>query len=188
MPSAKIFEQKKAVVNQLAEIFKQAETVVLADYRGLTVEQDTELRKTLREAGVEYHIYKNRLAKLAAEAAGLGEMAQYLVGPTAFAVSSSDAIAPAKVLKQFADKNKLPVLKGGANAGIVLDAEGVKSLASIPDMTTLQTQLAYTLNSPITKLAMVIKAVSDKMSEGSEATVEAEPATVSETSEATQEQ
>lgn len=166
MPSSKVFEQKKAVVSQLAEMFKNAETIVLADYRGLTVEQDTAMRKALREAGVDYHVFKNRLAKLAAEEAGLAGMSEYLTGPTAFAMSSTDAVAPARILKEFSDKNKLPVFKGGANAGIVLSADGVKALASIPDITILRTQLAYTLNSPITKLAMVIKAVSEKQAEG----------------------
>lgn len=173
MPSSKVFEQKKAVVSQLAEMFKNAETIVLADYRGLTVEQDTAMRKALREAGVEYHVFKNRLAKLAAEEAGLAAMSEYLTGPTAFAMSATDAVAPARILKEFSDKNKLPVFKGGANAGTVLSADGIKALASIPDMTTLRTQLAYTLNSPITKLAMVIKAVSEKQAEGSNSVSEA---------------
>lgn len=165
MPSSKVFESKQAVVNKLKEMFSGAETIVLADYRGLTVEQDTELRKALRENGVTYHIFKNRLAKIAAKEVGLDGLCDLLQGPTAFAISKDDAVAPARLLKQYNEKFKLPVLKGGANAGVVLSAEQVKELANIPDMTTLRTQLAYSLNSPITKLAMAIKAVADKQGE-----------------------
>lgn len=165
MPSSKVFESKQAVVNKLKEMFSAAETIVLADYRGLTVEQDTELRKALRENGVTYHIFKNRLAKIAAKEVGLEGLCDLLQGPTAFAISNDDAVAPARLLKQYNEKFKLPVLKGGANAGVVLSAEKVKELANIPDMTTLRTQLAYSLNSPITKLAMAIKAVADKQGE-----------------------
>lgn len=168
MPSSKVFESKQAVVNKLKDLFQGAETIVLADYRGLTVEQDTELRKALRENGVSYHVFKNRLAKIAAKEAGLEGLAEYLQGPTAFAVSKTDAVTPARLLKQFNEKFKLPVLKGGANAGVVLDSNGVKALADIPDMNTLRTQLAYTLNSPITKLAVALKAVSEKNGEAAE--------------------
>ena len=92
MPSSKVFESKQAVVNKLKDLFQGAETIVLADYRGLTVEQDTELRKALRENGVSYHVFKNRLAKIAAKEAGLEGLAEYLQGPTAFAVSKTDAV------------------------------------------------------------------------------------------------
>lgn len=172
MPSSKVFESKQAVVKQLKEMFSNAETIVLADYRGLTVEQDTEMRKALRENGVSYHIFKNRLAKIAAKEAGLEGLCDMLQGPTAFAISNDDAVAPARLLKQYNEKFKLPVLKGGANAGAVLSAAQVKELANIPDMTTLRTQLAYSLVSPITKLAMALQAVADKQGE---ATPEAAP-------------
>ena len=96
-----------------------------------------------------------------------------LQGPTAFAISNEDAVAPARLLKQYNEKFKLPVLKGGANAGVVLSVDKIKELANIPDMTTLRTKLAYSLVSPITKLAMTLKAVSEKQGEAAPETASA---------------
>ena len=101
MPSNKILEQKKQVVTDLTEKIKSAQSIVLADYRGLTVEQDTELRNALRKAGVEYKVVKNTLTSLAMKESGI-ELDDFLTGPTAMAISSSDAVAPAKVLSEFA--------------------------------------------------------------------------------------
>ena len=113
MPSQKVLESKKAIVAQLTERFQNAQAGVLADYRGLTVEQDTALRVKLREAGVEYTVLKNNLTRFAANAAGLEELDPVLHGPTAVATSTDDVVAPAKVLVEFAKENEALEIKGG---------------------------------------------------------------------------
>lgn len=162
MPSAKILEQKKAEVASLAAAFKSAETLVVADYRGLTVAEDTELRKAMRENGVEYKVIKNTMAILAAREAGLEGLEDVFKGPTAVAYSTTDPVAPAKLLKDFSKKFKLLEVKGGATEGKTVDLSVIESLASIPSKETLLTQLVFTLAAPITGLARAINEIAKK--------------------------
>ena len=132
MPSAKILEQKKAVVAELSEKLKNATAGVVVNYSGITVENDTKLRAELRKANVEYKVYKNTLTARACEEAGLGGLKDQFEGMTAIAISDEDPIAPAKILKEYADKIETFELRGGYVDGKLLDAAGVNELANIP--------------------------------------------------------
>jgi large subunit ribosomal protein L10 len=162
MPAKKILEAKKTVVTGLAKEFKSAKTLLVADYRGLTVEQDTKLRNDLRKAGVTYKVVKNTLAIIAAEEAGLKGFAPLLVGPTAIAYSATDVVAPAKVLKEFADKVEKYKIRGGVMEGKIIDLDEIKALAAIPPKQILLSMLVNVLNSPIAKLAMLLSAIAEK--------------------------
>lgn len=155
MPSNKILEQKKQVVTDLTEKIKSAQSIVLADYRGLTVEQDTELRNALRKAGVEYKVVKNTLTSLAMKESGI-ELDDFLTGPTAMAISSSDAVAPAKVLSEFAKKYEKLELKVGVVEGKVIDLEGVKALAELPSREVLIAKVLGGFNAPISGFVNVL--------------------------------
>lgn len=171
MPSAKILELKKAEVSKLAEAFKNAQTLIVANYRGLTVAQDTELRKALRDAGVHYKVVKNTMATLAVREAGIEGLEEVFNGPTAVAYSDNDPVAPAKVIKDFSKKFELLEIKGGATEGKAIGLDVVERLAAIPSRETLLTQLVFTLASPISGLARVINEISKL---GGEAPAEAQ--------------
>ena len=162
MPSAKVLENKKEIVAQLTERLEKAQAGVIADFRGLTVAQDTELRTKLREAGVEYTIVKNTLTRFAANAVGLGELDPVLHGPTALATSADDVVAPAKVLVEFAKNNEQLEIKAGFVDGKVLDKDGVNELAKLPSKEVLIAQLLCVLNGNIRGLACVLKEIADK--------------------------
>ena len=162
MPSEKVLESKKAVVAELVERLKGAQAGVLADYRGLTVAQDTELRAKLREAGVEYTIVKNTLTRFAANEVGLGELDSILHGPTALATSSDDVVAPAKVLVEFAKANEQLEIKAGFVDGKVIDANEVKVYASIPNKETLISKMMGSLQAPIGNLVRTLDAIAKK--------------------------
>ncbi len=155
MPSQKILEQKKQIVSELSEKIKNAKSFVLADYRGLTVEQDTELRRALRKEGVEYKVVKNRLTKLAMEQNGFDSIVPYLEGPTAIALSE-DPVAPSKVLSEFAKKYEKLELKVGVVEGKVIDLEGIKALASLPSKEVLIAKVLGGLQAPIYGLVNVL--------------------------------
>ena len=163
MPSAKVLENKKAVVAELTERLKNAQAGVLADYRGLTVAQDTELRTKLREAGVEYTIVKNTLTRFAANAVGLGELDPVLHGPTALATSADDVVAPAKVLVEFAKNNEQLEIKAGFVDGKVISVDEVKVYASIPNKETLIAKMLGSLQAPIGNLARTLDAIAKQM-------------------------
>lgn len=162
MPSAKILEAKKAECELLTAKVKAAQAGVLVSYQGITVEQDTALRKALREAGVDYKVYKNTMTGRACEAAGYGEMKQYLTGMTALALSENDPIAPAKVLKQYADKIETFEIKAGFIDGGVIDQKGVLALAEIPGKDTLVCKIMLGMRSSLQGLAYVLQAVVDR--------------------------
>ena len=162
MPSQKVLESKKAIVAQLTERFQNAQAGVLADYRGLTVEQDTALRVKLREAGVEYTVLKNNLTRFAANAAGLEELDPVLHGPTAVATSTDDVVAPAKVLVEFAKENDALEIKGGFVDGKVISLDEVKVYAAIPSKEVLISKMLGSLQSPIGKLARTLQAIVDE--------------------------
>ena len=162
MASERIIDQKKAAVTSLAEELKSAETVVLAEYLGLTVAQDTDLRKSLREAGVIYKVVKNNIGRRAADEAGIEGLSDFFVGPTAIAYSD-DVVAPAKVLYDFAKKNDIFTLKAGASSGALLSDEQLSKLSNMPSMDELRARLVGSLSSPISKLAMLTKALAEEV-------------------------
>ena len=162
MPSQKILEQKTALVASLAERLRAATAGVLVKYEGISVEDDTKLRAALRAAGVEYTVVKNSLTGRACEAADLGEMKQYLGGMTAIATSATDPVAPAKILKEYADKIESFELRAGFVDGEVLDKAGVETLASIPSKEVLLAKMLGSLMAPLYSFARVLQAKIDK--------------------------
>ncbi len=174
MPSNKILEEKKQVVESLAAKLQSAASGVLVKYEGIKVSEDTELRNALRKAGVEYTVMKNTLTGRACDIAGYGEMKQYLSGMTAIAVSQNDPIAPAKIMKEFADKIDCFEIKAGFVDGGVIDLAGVESLAATPSKEVLIAKMMGSLMSPLYGLAYVLQAKIDKENgEGAEAPAEA---------------
>lgn len=176
MPSNAILEQKKQVVADLAEQIKASAAGVVVNYQGITVENDTALRKALREAGVKYVVMKNTLTGRACEMCGYGDMKQYLNGMTAIAISTpEDPIAPAKILKEYAEKIESFKILAGYCDGEVIDAQGVQNLADIPSKEVLIAKFLGSIKSPIYNLAYALQAVVDK-GEEAPATEEAAPA------------
>ena len=177
MPSNAILEQKKQVVADLAEQIKASAAGVVVNYQGITVDSDTALRKALREAGVKYVVMKNTLTGRACDECGYGEMKQYLNGMTAIAISSpEDPIAPAKILKEYAEKIESFKILAGYCDGQVIDAAGVNSLAEIPSKEVLLAKFLGSIKSPIYNFAYAIQAVLDKKNEGGEEAPAAEEA------------
>lgn len=160
MPSEKVLEAKKAQVAEIVEALNGATTGVLVDYRGLTVEEDTKLRNDLRAAGVKYFVVKNTLLRLAAKETGLDELDSILHGPTALAISE-DAVAPAKVIADFAKNNEKLEIKSGFMDGKVMSLEEVKTLANTPNKETLIAKIMGSLNSPISGLARLLSTIVD---------------------------
>ena len=162
-------ELKQPIVAEISEVIKDAASVVLVDYRGLTVEEDTALRKELREAGVTYKVYKNTLMNFAFKGTDFESLAPYLNGPSAIAVSTSDATAPARVIAEFAKKAKNLEIKAGVVEGDCYDAKGMEAIASIPSRDVLISKLLGSLQSPITNFARVIKQIAEKDGEAATA-------------------
>ena len=173
MPSEKILEQKKAVVESLADKFNRAASGVLVKYEGITVDDDTKMRAEFRAAGVDYSVIKNTLIGKAAEKAGLEALKPQLEGMNAIAVSFDDPIAPAKILKKYADKIETFEIRGGFLEGAVVDAATVNELADIPPKEVLIAKLLGSIQSPLYKFAYVLQAIIDKNSEGADAPAEA---------------
>ena len=166
MPSQKILEQKQALVAELAAKFKAATAGVLVKYEGITVEDDTKLRAELRKAGVEYTVVKNTLTGRACDEAGLGDMKQYLGGMTAIATSANDAVAAAKIMKEYAEKIESFEIRAGFVDGLVLDKAGVEELASIPSKEVLVQRMLGSMMSSLYSFARVLQAKIDKENEG----------------------
>ncbi|WP_337411432.1 50S ribosomal protein L10 [Mitsuokella jalaludinii] len=155
---------KQAVVAQLKEQLESAKGVVLTSYKGLTVAQDTELRRELREAGVSYHVVKNTMLRIAAKEAGIEGIEEHLEGTTAFAFSTEDAVAPAKVICGFIKKNKLEdaevlTVKVGMVEGKVIGVDEVKALAALPSREELIAKLLGSMNAPISNTVNVLQGV-----------------------------
>lgn len=150
------FEAKKVVVSDIKEKFQAAKGVVLIDYRGLTVEEVTGLRKSFRESGVEYVVLKNTLIKRAADDLGIEGLTPFLEGPTAVAFGMQDPVAPAKIIQEFIDKNKKTEIKVGLVDGKVIDAAGVKTLSQLPSKEVLLAKMLGSMNAPITGLVTVL--------------------------------
>ncbi|MCL2547418.1 MAG: 50S ribosomal protein L10 [Oscillospiraceae bacterium] len=159
MPSAKVLTEKQGVVAALKERIDGAQAGVLVDYKGINVADDTALRRKLREAGVEYNVVKNTLLNFAVQGTDLAELSAVLSGTTALATSTTDAVAPAKVLKEYAVKTKDAFsIKAGFVEGKPLDAAGVKQLADMPSREELMAKLLGSVNSPASGLANVVQA------------------------------
>ncbi len=165
MPSNAILEQKKQAVAELAEKIRNSVSGVLVNYQGITVEDDTAMRKALREAGVKYMVVKNTLTGRACDEVGFGDMKQYLNGMTAIAISNEDAVAPAKVLKKYADKVESFQILAGYVDGAVIDAKTVGELADIPSRETLIAKFLGSIQSPLYGLAYALQAIADKQPE-----------------------
>ena len=165
MPSKSILEQKQAIVADLAEKLKNSPAGVVVNYQGITVENDTAMRKALREAGVKYVVMKNTMTGRACDMVGYGEMKQYLTGMTAIAISENDAVAPAKILKKFADKVESFKILAGYLDGAVIDEATVNALADIPSKETLIAKFLGSIQSPVYGFAYAIQAIIDKNGE-----------------------
>jgi len=158
MPSEKILKQKQEIVDDISEKLSAAKGIVFADYRGLTVEQDTELRKALRKSGVKYQVVKNTLTRIAANKLGLGELEPFLKGPTAMAFSQEDPVTPAKVMNEYASKYENLQLKAGVVEGKIISVDEIKSLANLPAREVLIAQVLGGMKAPITGFVNVLNA------------------------------
>lgn len=155
-------ELKQPIVAAIAEDIKDAQSVVLVDYRGITVAEDTELRKTLREAGIIYKVCKNTMMKRAFEGTAFEGLNGYLEGPSAIAISKDDATAPARIICEFAKKAPKLEVKAGVVEGNVYDTEGVVELSKIPSREVLLSRLLGSMQSPMANFARVIKQIAEK--------------------------
>lgn len=160
-------EQKKQLVEEIAEKLKNSVSTIVVDYRGLNVAEVTELRKQLREAGVEFKVYKNSLTRRAAEAVDLNSLTEVLTGPNAIAFSNEDVVAPAKILNNFAKEHEALEMKAGVIEGKVSSVEEIKALAELPSREGLLSMLLSVLQAPIRNFALVTKAVADQKEEQS---------------------
>ena len=157
MPNAKVLETKKAIVEELTSKIQGATSVVFVNYSGITVAQDTELRRQFREANVEYTVVKNTLTRLATHKAGYAEFDELLNGTTSMACTTGDPIAPARIVSEFAKKNKdVLQIKGGFVEGKVLSVDELKSFGELPSKDALIAQVLGTFLAPITSLAFVL--------------------------------
>ncbi len=170
MPSAKVLEQKKQMVADLVDCLNNSVAGVVVDYKGITVADDTKLRKELREAGVKYTVVKNTLLGLAAKSAGLDDITNVLEGTTAIAISPEDQTAAARILQKYADASKGKFsIKSGYLDGKVIDLAMIESLAKLPSRDILLATVCNAFNAPIAAFARVIQAVVDKGGEAAPA-------------------
>ena len=156
------FDKKKLIVQEIKEKFEQAKSVVVVDYRGLKVEEATELRKIFREAGVDYKIYKNNLVKLALEGTAFETLANDLTGPNAIAFGYEDPVVPAKILKDFSKDHKNLELKSGVIESVYYDLDGIKAIADIPSREVLIAKFLGSIKSPVSNFAYLLQNIIDK--------------------------
>lgn len=161
-------EAKQQVVTEIADKFKGSQASVLVDYRGLNVAEVTELRKELRDNGIDYKVYKNTLARRAIADTDLSDLTEDLVGPTAIAFGKEDVVAPAKILHQFSKKHDALKIKGGVIEGKVATLEQIQELSTLPDYNGLVSMLLSVLQAPIRNLAYATKAIADQKDEAAE--------------------
>lgn len=154
-------EVKKPIVEEISEVIQDAKAVVLVDHRGLTVEQDTILRRQLREANVTYKVYKNTMMNFAFKGTQCEELCKHLEGPSALAVSKEDATAPARILAKFAKDAPALELKAGIVEDTYYDVDGIKALSAIPSREELLSKLLGSIQSPIANFARVIKQIAE---------------------------
>ncbi|MGM1049685.1 LSU ribosomal protein L10P [Paenibacillus uliginis N3/975] len=166
MANAKVIQAKQDAVDVVTAKLRESVTTVVVDYRGLNVTQVTELRKQLREAGIEFQVLKNSLLRRATAAAELTELDEALAGPTAVAFGTEDVVAPAKILNDFAKKNDALELKGAVVEGRVIGVDEIKALAELPSREGLLSMLLSVLQAPMRNFALAVKAVADKEEQG----------------------
>ena len=154
-------ELKQPVIQEISENVKDAQSVVVVDYRGLTVAEDTQLRKELREAGVTYKVYKNTMMNFAFKDTDFESLSDVLEGPSAIAISKEDATAPARVLSKFAKDAPALEIKAGVVEGTYYDADGMKAIASVPSREELLSKLLGSIQSPIANFARVLKQIAE---------------------------
>ena len=169
-------ELKKPIVDEMSEAIKDAQSVVLVDYRGLTVAEDTALRKQLREAGINYKVYKNKMMEFAFKGTDCEQLQEYLEGPSAIVISKDDATAPAREISKFAKTAPKLEIKGGIVEGTAYDAKGIAAIANIPSREELLAKLLGSWQSPITNFARVMNQLAEKGGAGEAAPAEAAPA------------
>ena len=165
-------ELKQPIVQAIVDDITDAQSIVLVDYRGLTVAQDTELRKQLREAGIVYKVCKNTMMKRAFEGTDFAQLDEYLEGPSAIAISKDDATAPARIICKFAKTAQALEVKAGVVEGTVYDANGVAELSKVPSREELLSKLLGSLQSPITNLARVLNQIAEQNGAPAEAAAE----------------
>ena len=161
-------ESKQATVEEITEKFRGSDAAVLVDYRGLTVHEVTALRKELRDANIDYKVYKNTLARRAVKDVELEELTDTLVGPTAIAFSEEDVVAPAKILYNFAKDHDALEIKGGVLEGEVVSLDQIEELSKLPDYNGLVSMLLSVLQAPIRNLAYATQAIADQQEESDE--------------------
>ena len=164
-------ELKKPIVEEISANIKDAQSVVLVDYRGLTVEQDTNLRKTLRENNITYKVYKNTFMNFAFKGTDFEALKPYLEGPSAIAISTEDATAPARVLSKFAKTANQLEIKAGVVEGVVYDAKGIEDIAKVPSREELLSRLLGSMKSPVSNLARVLNQIAEKDGEAAPADI-----------------
>ena len=173
MPNAKVLGSKKAVVESLTQKIQEATSVVFVDYKGINVAQDTALRKQFRDAGVDYSVVKNTLTRFAAKNAGY-DFSELLNGTTAMASTTGDPIAPARIVCEFAKKNKNTLsIKGGIVEGSVLSADQLSGFGELPSKNALVAQVLGTFLAPISSLAFVLDQIRIQKEGGAPASAEA---------------
>ncbi|MFC2401264.1 MAG: 50S ribosomal protein L10 [Streptococcus sobrinus] len=163
--SEAVIAKKAELVEAVAEKMRAAASIVVVDSRGLTVEQDTNLRRSLRDAGVELKVIKNSILSRAAEKAGLDDMKDLFVGPSAVAFSNEDVVAPAKIINDFAKEAEALEIKGGAVEGAVSSVEEIKALAALPNREGMLSMLLSVLQAPVRNVAYAVKAVAESKDE-----------------------
>ncbi len=162
-------ELKQPIIDEISGLLDGAKAAVIVDYRGLTVEQDTRLRKQMREAGITYKVYKNSMIRFAIKGTEFEPLDAYLEGPTALAVSKDDATAPARILAEFAKTAPALELQCGVVDGTFYDTEGINVVATIPSREVLLSRLLGSLQAPIANLARVLDQIAKKQDGGDSA-------------------
>ncbi len=160
-----ILEQKKQLVDEITDKFKNSMSTIIVDYRGLDVSEVTELRKQLREAGIEFKVFKNTMTRRAATAAGFEGLDEVLTGPNAIAFCDTEVVAPAKIINDFAKKHENLEIKAGIIEGTVTSVEDVKAIAELPSREGLLSMLLSVLQAPIRNFALATKAVAEQKEE-----------------------
>jgi large subunit ribosomal protein L10 len=160
-----VLEQKKQIVSTIADQFRRSKSTILVDYRGLNVSEVTELRKQLRDAGIEFKVYKNTMTRRAVEELELSELNALLVGPTAVAFSYEEVVAPAKIINDFAKKHEALEIKAGVIEGQLTSVEDIKAIAELPSREGLLSMLLSVLQAPMRNFALATKAVADQKEE-----------------------
>lgn len=157
-----VLEGKQQLVNEIVQKLRDSKTTIVTDYRGLNVAEVTELRKTLRDAGIEYKVLKNTMVRRATAETELTELDEFLAGPTAIAFGYDDVVAPAKIIADFAKKHDALEIKVGVLEGNVVSVDEVKALAALPSREGLLSMLLSVLQAPMRNMALAVKAVADK--------------------------